>query len=510
MLVRVAATRALLLGLLLAPWAGCGSSSSSGTGDAGASAIGPSGGTVTSPDGRVRLVVPAAATASQLGMTIQELTSPPDGAVGPAYEIGPTGTVFGKPVTLVFSFAGVSLAGASPARLRVATHTSAGWQTVPSTVDEVSREVSGQILHLSPWALVVAADAIDGGDADAPASSDGGVDDHTAAPRDGDGDGHTDGGTSAGETPADGATGVPPSVACAGGYYWSADFDGDGTADCLRAEKLDLFFHKGVGAGLVSPASVTSAGALPFDLPSTNFAAVVADLSGDGRQDLFLAGPNTSSTGSSFAAYLLRGQADGTLTRFNGPGDFGNTYGFTLIPGSTDLSYNGLLGAVGDFTSDGTADILIATEEPGSTAIKWNVFTAPPTPSIGRDLRLLTTAAGFSAGVLGFPPGGAAVADVDSDGHLDGIVAVNVKTLGQLGPGGAVVIAHGRGDGTFDPATMDASWVPSTMVPGTSGALGVTTADPNGDHRPDLIVTFAAGPTTFYGDGAGHFSTTAP
>ena len=35
-------------------------------------------------------------------------------------------------------------------------------------------------------------------------------------------------------------------------------------------------------------------------------------------------------------------------------------------------------------------------------------------------------------------------------------------------------------------------------------------ADVNADGKLDLVVGLPAGPTTFYGDGAGNFSTTAP
>ena len=52
--------------------------------------------------------------------------------------------------------------------------------------------------------------------------------------------------------------------------------------------------------------------------------------------------------------------------------------------------------------------------------------------------------------------------------------------------------------------------VPQSMVVGTNGATAVALRDVNGDAKLDLVVTLAAGPTTFYGDGAGGFSTSAP
>ena len=44
------------------------------------------------------------------------------------------------------------------------------------------------------------------------------------------------------------------------------------------------------------------------------------------------------------------------------------------------------------------------------------------------------------------------------------------------------------------------------MVAGTDNATDVVLGNFDGDSKPDLLVTFAAGGKIFYGDGAGHFA----
>ncbi len=82
--------------------------------------IGPEGGSVSSADGAVTLEVPAGALASATNITIaRSATTRPD-AVGPVYDIGPTGTVFAVPVTLSIHY-DPSLIPAGSAESDVAT-----------------------------------------------------------------------------------------------------------------------------------------------------------------------------------------------------------------------------------------------------------------------------------------------------------------------------------------------------------------------------------------------------
>lgn len=89
--------------------------------------------------------------------------------------------------------------------------------------------------------------------------------------------------------------------------------------------------------------------------------------------------------------------------------------------------------------------------------------------------------------------GGAAVADVDGDGHLD-LYLTNLDGPGRL--------YRNRGDGTFTDATAGSGL--DTLPAGSNGAAF---GDVDNDGRPDLAVTMIGTPRTyfFHGLGEGRF-----
>jgi hypothetical protein len=113
------------------------------------------GGTAAIPGGHFKVQIPPSALKQDTAITIQQIDPPVAGNLGPVYEVGPTGTLFQRPVTLTFSFAGVQLGGADPMTLHVATFSGGAWVPVTSAVDSGSSLVTGQITHLSPWTLIV-------------------------------------------------------------------------------------------------------------------------------------------------------------------------------------------------------------------------------------------------------------------------------------------------------------------------------------------------------------------
>jgi hypothetical protein len=136
------------------------------------------GGLASTANGKLKVQIPSGALTQDTAITIRQIAQPASGAIGPAYEIGPTGTLFQRTVTLAFSFAGLSLDGADPKTLHVATFSGGTWVPVVSAVDRANSIVTGQITHLSIWSLMVYTDVVPpepdastGGDMDAGADA---------------------------------------------------------------------------------------------------------------------------------------------------------------------------------------------------------------------------------------------------------------------------------------------------------------------------------------------------
>jgi hypothetical protein len=116
-------------------------------------AVGPRGGTVATADRTVEIEVPEGALTAEIEISIASAESVLAGAIGPAYELGPSGTTFALPVAVRLRHAG------APEGARVAVREDGAWVPLASP----SRDgdlVWGTTLHFSTFAIV-------GGDADA-------------------------------------------------------------------------------------------------------------------------------------------------------------------------------------------------------------------------------------------------------------------------------------------------------------------------------------------------------
>jgi hypothetical protein len=304
----------------------------------------------------------------------------------------------------------------------------------------------------------------------------------------------------AGSTIPDGAvTDGPPLAKCTNQALGAVDFDGDGIPDCVLTTQgatsgsfagyFNLVFHKGLGDGTFSGVGVTTSNALP-----PNFNPIsTADLDGDGIRDLTeegIMGPLT------YFVYL-RGQSDGLFAQSfsQTPTALGDAAGFGAFEG--------------DFNDDGHSDLFLASwTYPAPNAghgidlvvlsgLGGVTFPNRPTASLG----VAVTSSGVAVGARGSAKA-VAVGDLNNDHNLDGVVIVTDMNL--TGPSNTrVLVALGDGKGHF---TSPAE------VAGTDGVTSVTLADVNTDGNPDLqvYINSATTPATFYGDGAGHFSTTPP
>ncbi|MDI7268633.1 MAG: right-handed parallel beta-helix repeat-containing protein, partial [Myxococcota bacterium] len=111
----------------------------------------------------LRLNVSAEAVLQPLELTIQRIDDAPWGNVGPAFEIGPTGTKFETPVRIEFDLAGIELPpGVRPESLKVATVEGNRWVPLEAESDVpclrtggmTPAVISAQLTHLSPYGLV--------------------------------------------------------------------------------------------------------------------------------------------------------------------------------------------------------------------------------------------------------------------------------------------------------------------------------------------------------------------
>ena len=142
----------------------CGSGGGGGNTDPGttnnineSNSIGPNGGTVTSSNGKAKIVLPAGALSQDAGITVAVVSNQPSGNIGTAYEFGPDGTTFNKPVTISITYDEASLpSGVSESDIKLGMITNNQWQEITnSVVDTVANIVSGTTSHLSIYGVKI-------------------------------------------------------------------------------------------------------------------------------------------------------------------------------------------------------------------------------------------------------------------------------------------------------------------------------------------------------------------
>jgi hypothetical protein len=197
------------------------------------------------------------------------------------------------------------------------------------------------------------------------------------------------------------------------------------------------------------------------------------DFNGDGIADLAVAiGCLNTPTCSTGGVTVLLGSPDGTFLQ-------GNTY----AAGLGTVSVTG-----GDFNGDGKLDLAVLNEN-------CQFFNCPAgsiSILIGNGDGTFKSAVEYSTGIA---PVAIIAADLNGDGKVDLVTANNCGYSCNSGPGDALSVLLGNGDGTFQPSV-------EYQLTDLNNAISVAAGDVNGDGRLDLVVVDYCASSTCSGDGS--------
>jgi len=236
-----------------------------------------------------------------------------------------------------------------------------------------------------------------------------------------------------------------------------ADINGDGKQDIIVAGDCS---SGGCGGVLLGNGDGTFQTEIPFGSAGLiAFSLAVGDVNGDGKLDAVIGNQCATPTCNTSTVGVSLGNGDGTFQP-------------AVAYDSGGIYPDGV--AIADISGDNKADIVVANS---STSISINQ---------GDVGVLLGNGDGTFQPVVAYPASefGAAdiaVADMDGDGKLD-VVVVNCSAFSGSckGGGGNVGVLLGNGDGTLQPVT--------TFAPGGNAPFAVAVGDLNGDSKPDIAV----------------------
>lgn len=291
------------------------------------------------------------------------------------------------------------------------------------------------------------------------------------------------------------------------------DFNNDGKLDLIVASGPNVYVLAGNGDGTFAPA-YGSAG--PANSVITGIH--VADINGDGKQDIVINGKRgttglvatmlgngdrsfqapveTDFTGAASASVVVGdfnhdGVLDVALITANSVqvmlGNSNGTFGTPIAsPFSTYAGRDGI--AAADFNGDGILDIVITAYDPFSSS-GFN-FVGVLLGKGDGTFQDISQVAGSSANFVGSIT--AAIGDFNGDGKLD--IATAIQTAGSTIQG-LLYLSIGNGDGTF---------TVGTSVPNVAS---VTTPLLVGDFNADGTLDLATGGYFYFGRGDGTFPT---
>ena len=267
------------------------------------------------------------------------------------------------------------------------------------------------------------------------------------------------------------------SIALGGGGFGAiaaaiADINGDGKNDIIVAGDCS---SGGCGGVLLGNGDGTFQTEIPFDSAGLiAFSLAVGDVNRDGKLDAVIGNQCAQPACTSSTVGVAIGNGDGTFQQPTVAYDSGGIY-----PDGV---------AIADLRGIGKADIVIANSSTSVTTNQGDVGV------------LIGNGDGTFQPVVAYPASlfGAAdikVADMDGDGKLDVIVVNCSATSGSCqGGNGDVGVLLGNGDGTLKPVL--------TFPPGGSAPYAVAVGDLNGDSKPDIVTGNCVGASCGQGPGS--------
>ena len=117
--------------------------------------IGPNGGVVASGDGVATLIIPDGAVSQSVAVSIKKTDTCPAGNIGSAFEFGPDGAQFAKPVQLIMRYDPAKLpTGTSESSLKLSKAVNGVWWSIPSSVVNTdSNTVSASLSSFSTYGV---------------------------------------------------------------------------------------------------------------------------------------------------------------------------------------------------------------------------------------------------------------------------------------------------------------------------------------------------------------------
>jgi len=116
--------------------------------------VGPEGGVVVSEDGRLTIDIPEGALDEPVEIIIEEADELPEGALGPAYEVLPHGTVFNAPVHVLYNYSAQGMDVADEEVGFVVERTDGWVELADRHVFEGENIISASALYLSTFCVV--------------------------------------------------------------------------------------------------------------------------------------------------------------------------------------------------------------------------------------------------------------------------------------------------------------------------------------------------------------------